>query len=177
VGLNPLRAGLFSVLWEMGAKLTVANERIEGGEKVGDVTAEAGPLKPIDTPSEITPSMIDEFPVLAVACSFAAGTSRLRHLGELRVKESDRLAGTAALLAANGVRAEIEGDDLLVHGLGTRPAGGGLVTTHMDHRLAMSALVLGCAAMAPVRVDDASFIDTSFPGFTDLMSSLGCSFT
>jgi len=177
VGLNPLRAGLFSVLWEMGAKLTVSNERIEGGEKVGDVTAEAGPLKPITTPPEITPSMIDEFPVLAVACAFASGTSRLRHLGELRVKESDRLAGTAALLAANGVRAEIEGDDLLVHGLGGRPAGGGLVTTHMDHRLAMSALVLGSAAIAPVQVDDASFIDTSFPGFADLMASLGCIFS
>jgi 3-phosphoshikimate 1-carboxyvinyltransferase len=177
VGLNPLRAGLFSVLWEMGAKLTVANERTQGGEKVGDVTAEAGPLKAIETPPEITPSMIDEFPVLAVACAFASGTSRLRHLGELRVKESDRLAGTAALLAANGVGAEIEGDDLLVHGLGGRPAGGGLVSTHMDHRLAMSALVLGSAAVAPVRVDDASFIDTSFPGFAGLMTGIGCSFT
>jgi 3-phosphoshikimate 1-carboxyvinyltransferase len=160
----------------MGAKLTLSNERIEGGEKVGDVTAEAGRLNPIDTPPEITPSMIDEFPVLAVACAFASGTSRLRHLGELRVKESDRLAGTAALLAANGVRAEIEGDDLVVHGLGARPPGGGLVITHMDHRLAMSALVLGSAAVAPVQADDASFIDTSFPGFADLMTSLGCRF-
>jgi 3-phosphoshikimate 1-carboxyvinyltransferase len=176
IGLNPLRAGLFSVLWEMGAKLTVTNERIEGGEKVGDVTAEAGPLKPIDTPPEITPSMIDEFPVLAVACAFASGTSRLRHLGELRVKESDRLAGTAAMLTANGVRAEIEGDDLVIHGLGGRPQGGGLVATHMDHRLAMSALVFGSATEQAVRVDDASFIDTSFPGFAELMSGLGCSF-
>jgi len=176
VGLNPLRAGLFSVLLEMGAKLSVANERIEGGERLGDICAEAGKLKPIDTPPEITPSMIDEFPVLAVACAFATGTSRLRGLGELRVKESDRLAATAALLAANGVRTEIEGDDLIVHGSGGPPEGGGTVTTHMDHRLAMSALVLGSATREPVRVDDTGFIATSFPGFTELMTSLGCVF-
>jgi len=176
VGINPLRAGLFSVLWEMGAKLSVENERTEGGEKVGDIIAEAGPLVAVETPPEITPSMIDEFPVLAVACAFARGTSRLRHLGELRVKESDRLAGTAALLAANGVRTEIDGDDLVVHGLGGPPPGGGQVATLMDHRLAMSALVLGSAAAAPVRVDDAAFIDTSFPGFAGLMTGLGCHF-
>jgi len=176
VGLNPLRTGLFSMMKEMGANLTVTNERIEGGEKLGDVTAEAGPLTAIDTPPEIAPSMIDEFPVLAVACAFATGTSRLRHLGELRVKESDRLAGTAALLAANGVHAEIEGDDLIVHGRSGPPPGDGQVTTCMDHRLAMSALVLGSATLAPVHVDDVSFIDTSFPGFIELMAGLGCSF-
>jgi 3-phosphoshikimate 1-carboxyvinyltransferase len=93
-------------------------------------------------------------------------------LGELRVKESDRLAGTAAMLASNGVRAEIEGDDLVIHGLGGRPQGGGLVATHMDHRLAMSALVLGSATVEPVRLDDASFIDTSFPGFVALINGL-----
>jgi 3-phosphoshikimate 1-carboxyvinyltransferase len=176
VGLNPLRTGLFAVLRDMGANLKVSHERIEGGETLGDITAEAGPLKSIDTPPEITPSMIDEFPVLAVACAFATGTSRLRGLGELRVKESDRLAGTAALLAANGVRTEIDGDDLIVYGLGGPPAGGAQVITHMDHRLAMSALVLGTAAKSPVQVDDVSFIDTSFPGFVTLMTSLGCHF-
>ncbi len=116
--------------------------------------------------------MIDEYPVLAVAAAAAAGTTRMRGLHELRVKESDRLAATAALLAANGVSVEVDGDDLLVHGSGGRPKGGGLVATLMDHRLAMSALVLGLAAQAPVRVDDASFIDTSFPGFTTLINSL-----
>jgi 3-phosphoshikimate 1-carboxyvinyltransferase len=176
VGLNPLRTGLFAVLRDMGANLAVSNERIEGGEPVGNITVVAGPLNAIDTPPEVTPSMIDEFPVLAVACAFAAGTSRLRGLGELRVKESDRLAATAALLAENGIKTEIDGDDLTVHGLGGPPAGGGLVSTHMDHRLAMSALVLGTAARAPVQVDDVSFIDTSFPGFVALMNRLGCRF-
>jgi 3-phosphoshikimate 1-carboxyvinyltransferase len=176
VGLNPLRAGLFGALREMGARLTVVNERIEGGEKLGDITAEAGKLKAIDTQPDITPSMIDEFPVLAVACAFAAGTSRLRGLGELRVKESDRLAATAALLSVNGVRTEIEGDDLIVHGLGGPPEGGGVVATHMDHRLAMSALVLGSATRQQVRVDDVGFIGTSFPGFIEVMTGLGCLF-
>jgi 3-phosphoshikimate 1-carboxyvinyltransferase len=117
--------------------------------------------------------MIDEFPILAVACAFANGTSRLRGLGELRVKESDRLAATAALLEANGARVQIESDDLLVFGTGGPPAGGGLVATHMDHRLAMSALVLGMATKNPVRADDVAFIETSFPGFVDLMAGLG----
>jgi 3-phosphoshikimate 1-carboxyvinyltransferase len=115
--------------------------------------------------------MIDEYPILAVACAFARGTSRLRGLSELRVKESDRLAATAAMLRAAGVHVEIEADDLIVHG--GAPAGGGLVETHMDHRLAMSALVLGQATAAEMRIDDASFIETSFPGFVTLMRRLG----
>ena len=114
--------------------------------------------------------MIDEYPVLAVAAACAEGTTRMLGLGELRVKESDRLSATAALLTANGARVEIEGDDLIVHGAGRPPAGGGLVQTHMDHRLAMSALVLGLACAQPVTIDDASFIDTSFPGFVALMN-------
>ncbi len=175
VGLNPLRIGLFDVLRSMGALLSVANVRVEGGEAVGDLTAEAGPLNAADTSGDIVPSMIDEFPVLAVACASARGTSRLRGLGELRVKESDRLSATAALLIANGVGCVTEGDDLVIHGSG-RPPGGGHVATHMDHRLAMSALVLGSCARAPVTVDDTSFIDTSFPGFVDLMNGLGCRF-
>jgi 3-phosphoshikimate 1-carboxyvinyltransferase len=176
VGLNPLRTGLLRALGAMGAAIEISHERIEGGEPVGDITASASDLMAADTDPGLAPSMIDEFPILAVACACARGTSRLRGLGELRVKESDRLAATAALLAANGVAVAIEDDDLIVHGAGGPPPGGGMVETLMDHRLAMSALVLGCAAQAPVRVDDTAFIDTSFPGFVDLMTGLGCHF-
>ena len=170
VGLNLLRTGLFTTLREMGAALTVENQRIEGGEPVGDIVAEYTVLRPVDVPPERAPSMIDEYPVLAVAAACADGISRMRGLRELRVKESDRLSATAALLRGNGVRVEIDGDDLLVWGNGRPPAGGGLVETHMDHRLAMSALVFGLATASPVRVDDTSFIETSFPGFVELLN-------
>ena len=173
VGLNPLRTGLLDCLREMGADLAIVNPRTEGGEPVGDVTARHGPLRGADIPPGRAPSMIDEYPILAVAAASAQGVTRMRGLAELRVKESDRLAATAALLAANGVRVEIDGDDLIVHGTGRPPAGGGLVETHMDHRLAMSGLVLGLSAAAPVRVDDTAFIETSFPGFAALMRSTG----
>jgi 3-phosphoshikimate 1-carboxyvinyltransferase len=172
VGLNILRTGLFTTLREMGAALTVLNARIEGGEEVGDIVADYTELRAVDVPPERAPSMIDEYPVLAVAAASAHGVSRMRGLKELRVKESDRLAATAALLKVNGVRVEIEGDDLLVWGSGGQPAGGGEVATHMDHRLAMSALVLGLSSAAPVAVDDVSFIDTSFPGFVRLVNGL-----
>lgn len=176
VGLNPLRTGLLASLREMGAEIAVRNARTEGGESVGDLVAGATPLRAIDVPAERAPSMIDEYPILAVAAACAAGRSRLRGLAELRVKESDRLAATAALLAANGVAVAIEGDDLVIDGAGGPPPGGGLVATRMDHRLAMSALVLGLAARAPVTADDVTFIDTSFPGFVALMDSLGAGF-
>jgi 3-phosphoshikimate 1-carboxyvinyltransferase len=174
VGLNPLRTGLFATLLEMGAAMTVANRRLEGGEPVGDLVVTGGGLRGVDVPPERAPTMIDEYPILAVAAAGAVGVTRMRGLKELRVKESDRLAATAALLAVNGVRVEIEDDDLIVHGTGAAH-GGGLVETHMDHRIAMAALVLGVIAEQPVRVDDASFIDTSFPGFAALMGQLGAS--
>ncbi len=173
VGLNPLRTGLFATLRKMGADLAITNEHLEGGEPVGDVTATYTGLHGADVAANRAPSMIDEYPVLAAAAACATGTTRMRGLQELRVKESDRLSATAALLSINGVRVEIEGDDLVVHGGGRAPSGGGLVETHMDHRIAMSALVLGLATEQPVRVDDSAFIDTSFPGFAALMRGLG----
>lgn len=175
VGLNPLRTGLFLCLEEMGAAITIKNRRIEGGEPVGDLEISGGPLSAIDVPAERAPSMIDEYPILAVAAACASGVTRMRGLKELRVKESDRLAATAALLSVNGVSVQIQGDDMIIQGSGKPPTGGGAVATHMDHRIAMSALVLGLMTDSPVTVDDAGFIDTSFPGFVGLMNKLGAS--
>ncbi len=173
VGVNPLRTGLLATLVEMGAAIRLENRRLEGGEPVADLYVTAGPLRGTNVPAERAPSMIDEYPVLAVAAACAVGTTRMRGLQELRVKESDRLTATASLLAANGVAVEIDGDDLLVHGTGAPPAGGGMVATHMDHRLAMAALVLGMGTKNAVMIDDAAFIDTSFPGFVSLMNGIG----
>jgi 3-phosphoshikimate 1-carboxyvinyltransferase len=169
---NPLRTGLLTTLREMGAGIEALATRHDGGEDVADLRVRASPLKGVDVPAERAPTMIDEYPILAVAAAFAEGPTRMRGLKELRVKESDRLEGTAAMLRKNGIAAEIEGDDLIVQGKGV-PRGGGLVETHMDHRIAMSALVLGIASAEPVQVDDAAFIATSFPGFADMMRSLG----
>jgi 3-phosphoshikimate 1-carboxyvinyltransferase len=169
---NPLRTGLLATLREMGADIALQETRNEGGEDVADLRARAGALRGVDVPEARAPAMIDEYPILAVAAAFAEGTTRMRGLKELRVKESDRLTATAEMLRVNGVAAEIEGDDLIVHGKG-RAAGGGMVATHMDHRLAMAALVMGLASDKPVAVDDAAFIATSFPGFVELMRGLG----
>lgn len=173
IGLNPRRTGLFTTLEEMGAQLHVFNRRVSGGEDVGDITAQFSRLYGVDVPADRAPSMIDEYPILAALCAYAQGTSRLRGLAELRVKESDRLAATAALLAVNGVNFSLEGDDLVIHGGAGVIPGGGLVATQMDHRLAMTALILGQATQNPVQIDDARFIDTSFPGFLRLMRGLG----
>jgi 3-phosphoshikimate 1-carboxyvinyltransferase len=172
VMMNPLRTGLITTLREMGATIETIGERSDGGETMADLRVAASSLRGVDVPADRAPSMIDEYPVLAVAAAFAEGTTRMRGLKELRVKESDRLAATAALLRVNGVAVEIEGDDLIVEGRG-RAAGGGLVATHMDHRIAMAALVMGLASGRPVAVDDAAFIATSFPGFIETMRGLG----
>ena len=169
---NPLRTGLFVTLREMGASIETLSTRNDGGEEVADLRVKASALRGVDVPAARAPSMIDEYPILAVLASFAQGTTRMRGLSELRVKESDRLAATADMLGVNGVAVEIEGDDLIVEGKGRAP-GGGMVATHMDHRLAMSALVMGLASDKPVGVDDAAFIATSFPGFVELMRGLG----
>ncbi len=169
--LNPTRTGLIATLIEMGADISIASERTAGGERVGDVTARSSALRSVTVPAARAPSMIDEYPVLAVAAAFASGTTRMEGLHELRVKESDRLAAVAAGLAANRV-AHRTGEDWL-EVTGGKVEGGGRVATHMDHRIAMSFLVMGLAAQNPVTVDDAAMIATSFPGFEDFMGDLG----
>ncbi|HWA63231.1 MAG TPA: 3-phosphoshikimate 1-carboxyvinyltransferase [Caulobacteraceae bacterium] len=174
--LNPLRTGLFETLREMGADLTIDNVREAGGEPVGDVTARASALKGVVVPPGRAPSMIDEYPILAVAAAYAEGATVMRGIGELRVKESDRIAMMARGLAACGVGVEEEPEGLVVAGVARANhgvKGGGLVHTHGDHRIAMSCLVLGLGAEEPVAVDEPGMIATSFPGFSALMTGLG----
>ena len=172
VMMNPLRTGLFLTLREMGASIETLSSRHDGGEEVGELRVKASALRGVEVPASRAPSMIDEYPILAVIAAFAQGRTRMRGLSELRVKESDRLAATADMLRVNGVAVEIDGDDLIVDGNGKVP-GGGVVATHMDHRLAMSALIIGLNSEKPVSVDDAAFITTSFPRFVELMQGLG----
>jgi 3-phosphoshikimate 1-carboxyvinyltransferase len=171
--LNPGRAGLYDTLIEMGADLQILNRREESGEPVGDLLARHGPLKGVDVPSERAPSMIDEYPILAVAAAFAEGRTVMRGIGEMRVKESDRIALMAAGLEACGVDVAEEPEGMIVTGSGRPPRGGSLVETHGDHRIAMAHLVLGLAAEAPVKVDEPEMIATSFPTFRGLMAGLG----
>jgi 3-phosphoshikimate 1-carboxyvinyltransferase len=173
---NPLRTGLFTTLREMGASIEESEVRGDTGEPMAQLRVRASKLRGVEVPPERAPSMIDEYLVLAVAASFAEGTTIMRGLKELRVKESDRLEATADMLRVNGVKVEVAGDDLIVEGKGHVP-GGGLVATHMDHRLAMSALVMGLASDRPVKVDDTAFIATSFPDFIPMMRSLGAEFS
>ncbi|HEY3678086.1 MAG TPA: 3-phosphoshikimate 1-carboxyvinyltransferase [Bradyrhizobium sp.] len=173
---NPLRTGLFTTLREMGASIEESQVRGDAGEPMAQLRVRASRLRGVEVPPERAPSMIDEYLVLAVAASFAEGTTIMRGLQELRVKESDRLEATAAMLRVNCVKAEISGNDLIVEGKG-HVDGGGLVVTHMDHRIAMSALVMGLASDRPVRVDDTAFIATSFPDFIPMMRSLGAEFS
>lgn len=203
VGLNPRRAGLFQTLVEMGAKIAFSNPDVDLGasvptldaflkkfaisygegarEPVGDLVVEYSDLQGVTVPADRAPSMIDEFPILAVAAACAKGTTRMCGLSELRVKESDRLALMAEGLQRCGVKVEIEGDDLIVHGNGAPPvaatgensADGVTISTAMDHRIAMSFLVLGSTTTNPIRIDDGSFIATSFPDFVGHMNGLG----
>ena len=173
---NPLRTGLLTTLREMGADIELANRRDLGGEEVADLVVTASRLAGVEVPPERAPSMIDEYPILAVAAAFAAGPTRMRGLAELRVKESDRLAAVAAGLAATGIRARIEGDDLVVDGTDGEVPGGGTVASELDHRIAMAFLVMGLASREPVAVDDGAMIATSFPSFLPLMRELGGAF-
>ena len=173
--MNPTRAGFIETLREMGADIEILDLREEGGEPVGDLRVKSSKLRGLTVPPDRAPSMIDEYPVLAVVASFADGETRMQGLAELKVKESDRLSATAAGLVACGVAARVEGDDLIVAGTGAA-RGGALVETHMDHRIAMAFLILGLGASEAVTVDDTSMIATSFPSFVELMTGLGANF-
>jgi len=173
VGINPLRAGLVETLRDMGGVVEVVNRRDQGGEPIADLVASTSALRGVDVPPERAPSMIDEYPIVAVAAALARGPTRLFGLTELRVKESDRLAAIARGLTSAGVRVEEGKDSLVIHGLGGAPKGGATIRVDLDHRIAMAFLVLGMVSRAPITIDDATPIDTSFPGFVDLMNGLG----
>ncbi|MCB2110961.1 MAG: 3-phosphoshikimate 1-carboxyvinyltransferase [Defluviimonas sp.] len=174
VSQNPTRNGLYTTLVEMGADITFENPREEGGEPVADLRVRASALKGITVPEDRAASMIDEYPILSVVAAFAEGRTVMRGVKELRVKESDRIDAMARGLEASGVTVEEEQDVLVVHGMGPGGVpGGATAATHLDHRIAMSFLVLGLAAKAPVKIDDGSPIATSFPAFEPLMAGLG----
>ena len=173
VGVNPLRAGLFECLGEMGAEIRLDDRRMSSEEDVADVVVRAGPLRGITVPATRAVSMIDEYPILAVAAACAEGETEMRGLSELRIKESDRLAAIVRGLRACGVVAEETEAGLIVAGAGGRPPGGGSIAVERDHRIAMAFLVLGLAAEKPVRVDDGTAIATSFPGFAASLGALG----
>ncbi|MFK7941351.1 MAG: 3-phosphoshikimate 1-carboxyvinyltransferase [Paracoccaceae bacterium] len=182
--LNPTRAGLYDTLTEMGADITRQDPREEGGEPVADLRVRHGALTGIEVPPDRAPSMIDEYPVLACIAAYATGDTVMRGIGELRVKESDRISAMVAGLRANGVEVTEQEDGMIVHGRGADQnlgkgavRGGGTVTTHLDHRIAMSFLCLGLGADAPVTIDDAAPIATSFPKFVNLMTGLGAVLT
>ena len=173
VGLNRHRTGLIETLREMGAAIDIQNRREQAGEPVGDIRVRASRLKGISVPPTRAPSMIDEYPVLAVAAAFAEGETKMEGLRELRVKESDRLGAVARGLSVCGVSVSEGPESLTVTGRGKKPAGGAKILADLDHRIAMAFLVLGMAAEKPVAIDDGSPIDTSFPGFSALMNGLG----
>ena len=171
--MNPTRDGIYKSLEEMGAKIDFTNKKFQAGEDVHDILVESSHLKAIDVPASRAPSMIDDYPVLAVAASIAEGTSIFRGLAELRVKESNRLSGIKHFLEVNGVNVAIKNDDLIIEGNPKGIKGGGIINTNLDHRIAMSSLILGLISDSPVSIDDTKTIDTSFPGFINLMRALG----
>ena len=171
--MNPSRDGIYKSLEEMGAKIDFTNKKFQAGEDVHDILVESSHLKAIDVPASRAPSMIDDYPVLAVAASIAEGTSIFRGLSELKVKESNRLSGIKHFLEVNGVNVAIKNDDLIIEGNPKGIKGGGIINTNLDHRIAMSSLILGLISDSPVSIDDTKTIDTSFPGFINLMRALG----
>lgn len=172
--INTRRTGIYDTLIEMGADISFENIHDSGGEPVADIHVKSSRLKGVTVPPARVPSMIDEFPILSVAAAFATGETVMTDLAELRVKESDRLAVMAAGLAAAGVKLSMGEDSLTVHGAGGIPPSGGCrIETHLDHRIAMSFLVLGMASAFPVTIDDDGPVATSFPGFAALLNSLG----
>ena len=173
IGVNPLRTGLLDALALMGADIERENQRTEAGEPVCDLRVKASDLRGAAIPASLAPAMIDEYPILAVAAACADGVTKMSGLAELRVKESDRLAAVAQGLERCGVRVKEGEDSLTVYGNGKPPKGGGLIETHLDHRIAMAFLVLGTVTDEPVQIDDSAPINTSFPGFTELMNKLG----
>ncbi len=173
VGMNPLRAGLFETLREMGADLTLTRRRFSAGEQVADITFRHGPLTGVDIPAARAPTMIDEYPIVAVAAAVAKGETRMRGLAELRLKESDRFLAILEGLTASGVAVKADGDDIVIQGCGGLLEGGSEIAVNLDHRVAMSFLVLGVAAQQPISIDDAAAIGTSFPGFVELMNGIG----
>lgn len=179
VAMGKTRNGLYLTLQEMGAELHLENARIEGGEAVVDIIIRGhNDLQGVDVPADRAPTMIDEFPILAMAAACANGTTRMTGLEELRVKESDRLLMIAEGLKACGVELEMGADSLTIHGNGKPPQGlkerGATIQTALDHRIAMSFLILGTVTDEPITIDDAAPIKTSFPNFVELMNGLGC---
>ncbi len=173
VGINPLRSGFLSTLQDMKANLEIFNKRLVTGEPVADISVRYGPLHAVSIPPERAPSMIDEYPVVAVAAAFASGTTRMCGVGELRVKESDRFAAIIDGLTACGIEARADHDDILIEGCGGPPAGDATIAANLDHRIAMAFLIMGMGARQAVRIDNAASIATSFPGFVDLMNRMG----
>ena len=171
--LNPTRDGLYRCLDEMGAKITYSNKKNEAGEITYDLEVKSSSLKPIDVPAERAPSMIDDYPILAVAASLTNGISIFRGLSELKVKESDRLLGIYNFLSKNGIEAKIDSNNLIINGSIKGPKGGGLVETNLDHRIAMSSIILGMVSDESIKIDDIETIKTSFPNFIELMKKLG----
>lgn len=171
VGINPLRTGFFELCQRMGVRLDIHPRKAGGGEPVADLTVTPSRPQPVHLTGEGASSMIDEYPIAAVLAACAPGTSRFEGLAELRVKESDRLSAICAMLSLNGVECRA-GEDWLEIDAGAVP-GGGMVPTHLDHRIAMSAIVLGLAAHKPITIDDASTIATSFPNFVETLQELG----